>query len=429
MVRFMKPGSLFSGSAIYLISNICNAAIPFALLPILTRYLTQEEYGQVAMFQTLLGALSAFVGVNVAGAAVRKYYDNPSTNSNSELKEYISSCLIILFVSALICLALMSSVNVQLSRWLGVPSDWLFFSVIVSASLVVVNLRLGQWQVRKLALRYGFFQVSQSLLDILLSLFFVLILFHGGEGRIQAQMAASTVFAIVAILLLFKDGLLTLPRQWSKHSLEALRFGVPLVPHVAGGFLLASVDRFVINDNLGLAQAGIYMVAVQLSMGMLLVFDALNKAYVPWLFERLGRDRHEEKKQIVCLTYAWYVIILLAVALAFLIGPYVVSVIAGEDYKDAGRLIGWLVLGQGFTGMYLMVTNYVFYSKRTGTLSVVTFSAGLLNVILLYFLIPPLGLFGAAIAFCIANASRFLLTWWLAHKQHPMPWFSCLSRS
>src|SRR5690606_11298828 len=114
-------GSLFSGSAIYLISNICNAAIPFALLPILTRYLTQEEYGQVAMFQTLLGALSAFVGVNVAGAAVRKYYDNPSINSNSELKEYISSCLIILFVSALICLALMSSVNAQLSRWLGLP--------------------------------------------------------------------------------------------------------------------------------------------------------------------------------------------------------------------------------------------------------------------------------------------------------------------
>lgn len=66
-----------SGSAVYLFSNILNAAIPFALLPILTRYLSPAEYGEVAMFNTLLGALGAFVGLNVVGAAGRKYFDCP----------------------------------------------------------------------------------------------------------------------------------------------------------------------------------------------------------------------------------------------------------------------------------------------------------------------------------------------------------------
>lgn len=428
-MRFFKSGSLFSGSAVYLISNICSAAIPFALLPILTRYLTQEEYGQVAMFQTLLGALGAFVGLNVVGAAGRKYYDNPSEQPSRELREYITTCLLILLISALICMAVLGLASTRLALWLSIPAGWVWLAVLVCASTTLVQLRLGQWQVRKQALKYGMLQIAHSGLNLVLSLLLVVWLIWGAEGRVQAQVISAAIFAFIALVWLWKDCLLAAPRNWVVHGREALRFGVPLIPHVAGGFLLISVDRFVINDQLGLAPAGIYMVAVQLSMAMILVFDALNKAYVPWLFERLNRDKHKEKQKIVRLTYVWYAVIFIIVALAFLIGPYLVTLIAGEEYQEAGSVIGWLALGQGFTGMYLMVTNYIFYSKRTGSLSLVTLSSGMLNVILLVLLIPFMGLKGAAISFCLANATRFLLTWWLAHMQHPMPWFSCLSRS
>src|SRR5690606_2773692 len=106
---------------------------------------------------------------------------------------------------------------------------------------------------------------------------------------------------------------------------EILRFGVPLVPHVAGVFLLVSVNRFVINVELGLAQTGIYMVAVQFSAALALVFESINKAYVPWLFERLKRDQLNEKRQIVCLTYIWYAIILCGAIFAFAVGPWLVT--------------------------------------------------------------------------------------------------------
>jgi O-antigen/teichoic acid export membrane protein len=81
-------------------------------------------------------------------------------------------------------------------------------------------------------------------------------------------------------------------------------------------------------------------------------------------------------------------------------------------------------LGQAFSGMYLMVTNYIFYSKKTGLLSLVTISSGLLNVVFLVVLIKLLGITGAAMAFTLAMALRFLLTWWVAQKRHPMPWFN-----
>lgn len=259
---------------------------------------------------------------------------------------------------------------------------------------------------------------------MLLSLLLVVVLLKGAEGRINAQRLANVIFAAIALIILKKDSLLNI-FIWRKDYLsEVLKFGIPLMPHIAGGFLLTTVDRFVINQEIGLAEAGIYMVAVQLTAAIGLVFDAINKAYVPWLFEKLKADQIKDNQKIVKLTYAWFVLIIAGVMLSLLIGPPLVVLIAGEKYAQAGTVIGWLALGQGFQGMYLMVTNYIFYSKRTGLLSVASISSGVLNLVLLVVLIRIVGLEGAAIAFATSMGVRFLLTWWIAQKRHPMPWFN-----
>ncbi len=421
MLAKLRSNTFLSGSSVYLFSNILNAAIPFALLPILTRYLTPAQYGEVAMFQTLLGALGAFVGLSVAGAAGRKYYD--SHLGEQDLGRFIGACLQVLLVTASMVFTVMFIFQAQFSTWLGLDSKWILLAVASTAATVIIQLRLGQWQVRKKAMKYGALQILQSLMNMALSLLLVVWLLQGADGRISGQIWAAAIFALLALWLLKKDELLWF-FSWSPVYLkEVLRFGVPLIPHIGGIFLLASVDRFVINAELGLTETGIYMVAVQLAGGMALIFDAINKAYVPWLFERLKRDRFEEKQQIVRFTYIWFGIITVGAGLAFIIGPWLVTAVAGPEYRRAGEVIGWLALGQAFGGMYLMVTNYIFYSKRTGLLSLATIASGLTNIALLLVLIRAVGLEGAAIAFSIAMAVRFLLTWWVAQKRHPMPWF------
>lgn len=427
MLSKLKGKTLLAGSAVYLVSNILNAIIPFALLPVLTRYLSPEEYGEVAMFQTLLGALTAFIGLSMHGAAGRKFYDG--NLGKEELAEFIGACLQILLATSLISLVVLLAFSNQFVGWLGLDKQWILLAVLVTASTVIIQLRLGQWQVRKQAVKYGTLQISQSLLNVTLSLGFVVVLSKGSDGRISAQVWAAALFALMALWLLKRGNLLSFLRWRPDYIREALRFGVPLIPHVGGVFLLASVDRFVINSELGLAQTGIYMVAVQFAAALALVFDAINKAYVPWLFERLKRDQENEKRQIVRYTYYWYGLILCGAALAFVIGPWLVTFVAGEKYARAGDVIGWLALGQVFGGMYLMVTNYIFFSKRTGLLSLATITSGLINVVLLVLLIGAFGLEGAAYSFCIAMAVRFFLTWLVAQKRHPMPWFNFKTKS
>ena len=422
LVSKLRSSSMISGTIIYLATNILNAAIPFALLPILTRYLTPAEYGQVAMFQTFLGALGAFIGLNVVGAATRKYYD-PNLNTEG-MKAFIASCLQILFFSTLAVLVIVWNFQRQLSEWLDINNTWLFEAIIISAMAVVINLRLTQWQVKKKPYHYGVLQISQSVANMSLSLLLVAVFLQGAEGRIKAQLWATTAIFFTSLALLKHEKLLNLFIWKPSYIREALNFGVPFIPHAAGAFLLTSVDRFVINTELGLEKAGIYMLAVQISLVLALIFDSINKAYVPWLYERLKRNIEEEKKKIVKYTYIWYVCIILGVTFAFFTGPWFINLISNEKYSEAGTIIGWLALGQGLRGMYLIVTNYIFYAKRTGLLSLTTISSGIINVILLIVIVPILGIKGAAIAYSISMGTLFITTWILAQQVNPMPWFS-----
>lgn len=412
--------SFAKNTYVYLFSNILNAAIPFILLPILTRYLSPDEYGQIAMFQTMLTGIGAFIGLNTVGAANRKFYDD--NLSLNETRMFNGSCLQILIFTLFIATVAAMVAEGFLANFLSIPSEWLYLALLVSSCTFLINFRLGQWQVRKSATKYGLLQVGNSILNMSLTLILIVFYDEGAKGRIDALLYAGVMSATIAIFLLYKDQLVSLRSINKGHIKEALNFGMPLVPHVFGAFLLTAADRFVINDRLGLADAGIYMVAVQVSMALTIVFDAINKAYVPWLFERLKRNDEKEKLVIVKNTYIYFLCVLSLAAVSFFIGPAMIILVVGDEYQAAGRIIGWLCLGQVFGGMYLMVTNYIFYAKKTGRLSLVTIGSGLLNLLTMLVLVNYLGIEGAAISFALSKMIQFLLTWLLASKSTPMPW-------
>lgn len=408
-------------SSIYLFATILSSIIPFLLMPVMTRYLTQAEYGQVAMFQTLVAALFAVVGFSVHGAANRKFFD--SDLSEDTLRKFNGACLQILLFSMLIPISIIFILQDRISEFSGVPNDWLLLALIIAFASFVSQIRLGQWQIRNKAKCFGGFQISQSMLNMLLSLLFVTVFLTGAQGRINAQVIVALGFSLLSIYLLYKDKLVVF-FQWDIVLIkEALAFGVPLVPHAVGAFLLLSLDRFVVNKEFGLASVGIYMVAVQLSSVLKIIFQSVNKAYSPWLFAKLKINNFQDKLKIVKITYLYFIGLLIVALMAFLLGPYFVVLIAGEKYRAAGSVIGLLCLGNIFNGMYLMVTNYIFYSKKTAKLAIVTICSGSINVVLLLLLIKPYGLIGAGVAFATSGFVMFLFTWILAMKCHYMPWF------
>lgn len=123
-------------TSVYFLANTLNAVILFSLLPILTRYLSLEEYGRIAMFQLLIAGLAGLTGLNTVGAAGRKFYDE--NISKSELAIYNTSCIWILVFTAVAITLFTLLFNEEVASLLVIPSHWIYLAITISFSYLAL---------------------------------------------------------------------------------------------------------------------------------------------------------------------------------------------------------------------------------------------------------------------------------------------------
>lgn len=414
----MLNNRLFGHAAIYTLSNFAVAGVPFLLLPVLTRVLDPAAYGVIAMFTLVVSLISVGVGLNVHGAIAVRYFDR----SSFDIPKYVSTALVILAVSTVFMLVLVSIVGARLAEFTSIPRQWLYVAVLVAFLQFLVQVLLALWQASKKPIKYGALRVTHAFLDAIGSIVLVLVLALSWQGRLNGMLVAWLFAAIIAVYFLVREGWLA----WSidpTYAKDALNYGVPLVPHALGGLLLGMADRFIVNNTLDVSSTGIYVVAVQLGLILGMLADSFNKAFAPWLMEKLSDIDHKSQKKIVIFTYVYFLAIIALAALGAFVAPYVLPYIVGPQFQTSGPLLVFILFGNAFIGMYYMVTNYIFYSRRTGLLSALTISVGVITVALSWFLVKNYGIKGAAIGFMVGQASLFFGAWILSNYCVPMPWF------
>src|SRR5690606_20747202 len=202
-------------------------------------YLPPGEYGEAAIFTTLVGGFGALVGLNAVSASARRAYDGVP---DAELAQYNAACLQILLASGILVLAVVVAWREPLGRLLGLQPRWLAWAVVVAALAALMQLRQAFFQVRRRPLPYAALQVGEALVVTALTLLLVVDLEHGATGRIGAVILSGLLVAALSLSLLHRAGLLRL-RTWRPDLVrDALAFGVPLVPHTAAGFVLIAAD-------------------------------------------------------------------------------------------------------------------------------------------------------------------------------------------
>ncbi len=423
MINRIIKSSLFKNTGIYTITSIINSAIPFLLLPILTRHMTPEDYGMVSMFLLLVSFATPFVGLNVNGAITRKYYDR----EDIDIWSYVFNCFLILIASTVIVGMIFFIFSIPISKISSFPARSLWMVVIYSFSQFISNILLSLLQVQKKAFFYGLYNNIRTLVNVGLSISLVVGLNLGWQGRIYGQFGAMISFAAVAIVILIRNKWIKV-RFNKKYIYSALVFGVPLIPHALSSSIISMTDRFFITNMVGLATTGVYTVGYQIGSIINLLASSFNNAYIPWLFEKLKANESKTKIKIVKFTYLYFAgILILAVTLGIL-APSFLDVFLGKSFNGSSIYVVWVAVGYAFNGMYFMVVNYIFFSQRTKLLATVTFVTAILNIVLNYFFINAFGAIGAAQATSVVFFIKFILVWVLSAKVHKMPWKDVLLR-
>jgi len=339
-----------------------------------------------------------------------------------DLGVYVANVILISLITSALVLGVASIVFTVASFDLLVsPIRWLPLIAVAALSQVLFSIALTLWQVEQRPLPYGLFQILHTALNVALSLTFVIVFSWGWRGRVLAVIVGSVAFGLLSLVIVYRHWYagMTVRRDYIK---DALAFGIPLVPHSLGNWILTGIDRIFIASMIGIAATGIYTVGYQIGMIVGLIATSFNQAWSPFLFEKLKENSPQSKVRIVKFTYAYIPAILLLAVILSVVAPWFLTTFVGPEFRGAQQYVFWIALGYAANGMYMMVANYIFYAKKTHLLAAVTLFTAAVNVGLNYVLIRANGPVGAAQASAASFFLGFVLTWILSAKVYRMPW-------
>jgi len=424
LVRALPLGNRLAGdAAVYVGATVINAAIPFLLLPFLTRWLPPGEFGLVALFLAQINVLQVLIGLGAHGMISVAYFregpDAMPPQAGAALGIVVTMASTAWIGSLLIA--------ARLEAFSGIPADWLWLVVLASAGQCGIAVALAIFQTLRQPYRFAAVQIGFALCMSGTALISIGLFHSGWIGRALAQGLAAGCVSVVALGWLTRRGAVSWNvRRWPVRA--ALSFGLPLLPHSLGGVVIASIDRFALTGAAGSIAVGKYFVAQQISSVLLVLGAALSQAWSPWLFERLSKGGEEDHRQVVQVATA-AVLLLLAGGLSLaVLAPIVIAVVAGANYGDSVGVLRILGPAYAFVGSYYFVTGFLFYERRTGLLSAITISVAVIQAALSFSLARIGGIVGVAYATLISYALYFALTWFAASRVHPLSWRRFLVR-
>lgn len=411
-------------SSIYVISSLINASIPFLLLPIMTECLSPADYAITALYQVVLGFMIPLVGVNVEAATSIEYFRNIHKN----LKLFIGNALIIVSISFLIFLSLSLIFSSNLASIIDIPTKWIAIAVVQTFFQVIFAYVLVLFQVSKQPIKYGILQILLSVINAGLSIWLVWGLNWGYEGRLVGNFIAVGIIAIISTIYLVRN--YKVEFKFNKIiSLDILKYGAPLIPHMLGGWVMSLIDRMFLADMLGLETVGLYSVAFQLASVFGFLTMAVNQAFAPWLFGKLSQDESiRTKSKIIKFSYAIIALYLICAILYIFAMPIIKNLFINSRYHEIDMMFIVLLLGFVFQGFYCLVTNYIAYAKKTKYQAMVTVLVALIKIPMTYLFIKNFGALGAVYSFALTYFLFYFVTAIVSQKIYPMPWLSSLTK-
>ena len=359
-------------SLIYLIGELINKALPFLLLPYLTRKLGAEGFGELSYYLTILALFSIFIGLSQEGAVTRYFYFYGNKAIDLIVRAgyiyniaFSSICLIVAWIlnsEVIAYITLIATFNSFLSVQLALrqaqkqPIPYISIQFLSSVSLVIFTILMLEYIAGD--------QVVNRLLALLFSsalVFFITYFF------INKKFKVNKIFSAVS----YKTALLYI-----------FSFGIPLILHQLSFFMKGQVDRIFIYKLYSATELGVYSVGVQIASILTIFFMALNKAIVPYYYEGLKNKKLTIEK-IKKYTLISFIFISLPAFICYFLPNTLFTWFLGDGFSEAQLYTVLFLIGYGLTLPYLILVNYLFFYGKNKLIANITFLTSLVYVVLL----------------------------------------------
>lgn len=384
----------------YAICSVLQQSISFITLPLFTRLLTTEQYGQATIFGSWSSLLVIFLTLQLPYGS----FSRAMVKFEEKRDEYIASvqgiCLLLSSVFFMIYLPFAKWWNrlFELPTWIMVL---MVFQILASSGLAF-------WSGKK---RFEFKYkevIAVTLLSSLISPVLQYVLVINAEEKGYARIAGGAIVSIIFGGFFFVLGIIRGKSIYKQEYWKyALGFNIPLLAYYLSQMVFNTSDRIMISHMVGTDKAAIYGVAYSLAIMLNFVLAAINNSYVPWFYEKLKEGKQDENKNV-----ANAISLLMAVLLLGIIwfAPEVIHIMAGEKYEEAKWIVPPVAMSILLLFYSQLSINFEFFFEEKKSLVNASIVSAATNVILNAVFIPYFGYYVAGyttlfsyVIFAIAN--------------------------
>ncbi len=406
--------------SIYTFVGFFGAGINFLLMPVLSHYLIPTDYGLIAIINTYVTILIPLVSLVAFSYIMVEYF---RMEDKREFASLFSSAAFIPILPTVLLFVVGYFAYDFIAAPLELPADakWWALSMFPLAAMTIYTDTISSYQIiTKDSKYYALYNIFRVLLELSLTLLFVVLMGLGWKGRILSWIVTSILLTLVNFIYFYRNKLLTLHIQW-KYVRASIIFGSPLIFHTLGKFVVNQSDRLFISKMVSLKEAGIYSVGYTVGTVLLIGATALANIATPFIMERLQDLNEAKERQIRRFTYlciGGLVFILLIMNIA---SPFFFKYFMDPRYMEGSKYVFWVSLGYLFWGIYMLFSSYIYYYKKTRYLIWLAIVNIITNIAFNFYFIREYGGIGAAYATALSFLINLILM--LIKVIKMLPWF------
>ncbi|KRA95535.1 polysaccharide biosynthesis protein [Devosia sp. Root685] len=395
----------------YMLANVVSAMLGFASVVIFTRLLGPSEYGIYVIGFSIAAMISALLFGWIKSSIV------PFTahDEGADLRVTVGLAFVALTPLVPLLYFGISAVAPQYSAYL-LPAILLAFGI------GFFEFYLEAFRAKQQTGPYLWATILRAAVALALSLLLIAVFNLGGAGLILSVMSSYFITSLAFAALLWRGPLKPLDKTLLRAMLV---FGLPMTVSGTVFVLQTILDRFVLAATLGEHAAGIYGATADLVRQIILFPGvAIGTAVAPIAVQLLARNEKAElDRHLTDSTEMLLGVLAPAVAGLAIIAAKLAFLVLGEDFRlEATNLLPLIALAWLFRSLSYQLLHVSFQIRKTPGLMLIQGLAILaINALALFFLVPRLGLIGAALALIISEASGVALGYLLTRRAYPLP--------
>ena len=401
--QYKKIGLEFKNGFWITFSSFFVSGVSFLTIPIFTRLLEVNDFGEISLFITWSEIVSIFIGLNLSASIMRA-----KNQFKDDFDGFLFSILLLSFISFAFFMLIFTIFNIQISSFFNIKSTIYIVAILNGFFLYIYKFNDNINASNFLYKRTVFFSMFRTLFSLILSLIFIMLLpIDKYMGRIIGIFVVNLMLFLMIIVGIKKQNFKFKLNYWK----YALIYSLPMIAHSFAHLLLGQSDKVIINNYLGSNALGLYSFAYTIGSISLILLTSLNKSWTPWFF-----NQFENKNFKILIQKARDYTNFFTIITIFIIylSPEIVVIMAPKEYSQSIMIIPIILVSYYFQYLYTLLINIQFYLKKHYLIPLTTILTVLINIILNLWLVPIWGYESAAyttlLAYFLLFAVNFIIT-------------------